>query len=55
MYTHGMKPKLIRRNIAIWTDDYAKMEAYTKRQRISIAGLVRMAVNKYLREDEANG
>lgn len=55
MYTHGMKPKpqLIRRNIAIWSDDYMDMKAYAEKERISIAALIRMAVHDYI--GEANG
>lgn len=44
------KPKLIRRNIAIWSDDYEDMRVYAERHRISIANLVRSAVRDYIKD-----
>lgn len=50
MYTRGMatKPQLVRRNIAIWSDDYKDMRAHAEKERISIAALIRIAVRKYI-------
>lgn len=52
MYIGGMqvaKPKLVRRNICMWDDEYRSLVNYSAEHRLAVSAVIRTAVRDYIK------